>query len=66
MNTKIPRAIVGALIVDRSGRIFLMKSSGKYADQWIMPGGKVDFGETVVSALLRWHLSRLNSHCLNF
>lgn len=53
MNPQIPRAIVGALIFDKQGRIFLMRSSGKFGNQWIVPGGKVDFGETLTNALQR-------------
>ena len=30
-----------------------MRSSGKYGDQWIVPGGKVDFGETMIAGLKR-------------
>ena len=51
--TQIPRAIVGALIFEETGRLFLMRSSGKYGNQWIIPGGKVDFGETILDGLVR-------------
>ena len=30
-----------------------MQSSGKFDDQWIVPGGKVDFGEKMTDGLLR-------------
>jgi ADP-ribose pyrophosphatase YjhB (NUDIX family) len=53
LSNQIPRVIVGALIFDNQQRIFLMRSSGKFGDQWIIPGGKVDYGETVLTALLR-------------
>ncbi len=53
MTTKIPRAIVGAHIFDTQERLFLMRSSGKYGDEWIIPGGKVDFGETILAGLKR-------------
>lgn len=53
MNKQWPRAIVGALIFDEQSRLFLMQSAGKYQDQWIIPGGKIDFGESIRHALIR-------------
>lgn len=50
---KKPAAIVGAIIFDAQGRVFLMRSSGKYGDEWIVPGGKIDFGEPMLIALKR-------------
>src|SRR5690554_5947302 len=50
---RFPQAIVGALIFNERNQLFLMRSSGKYGDQWIIPGGKVDFGETIIDALKR-------------
>lgn len=44
---------VGALIFDFEKRLFLMQSSGKFGDEWIIPGGKVNFGETLEEALKR-------------
>lgn len=45
--------VVGALVFDEAGRLFLMQSSGKFGDAWIVPGGKVHFGETMEAALRR-------------
>ncbi|WP_171684744.1 NUDIX domain-containing protein [Paenibacillus planticolens] len=45
--------VVGALILDRQNRLFLMKSSGKFKDDWIIPGGKIECGETMIEALKR-------------
>jgi len=42
---------VRALVVDQSGRIFLVKHS--YVSGWHLPGGGVEPGETVVDALIR-------------
>src|SRR2546430_3389649 len=42
---------VRALVVDESGRIFLVKHS--YVSGWHLPGGGVEPGETVVDALIR-------------
>jgi 8-oxo-dGTP pyrophosphatase MutT (NUDIX family) len=40
-----------ALVIDGSGRIFLVKHS--YVDGWHMPGGGVETGETLLTALAR-------------
>lgn len=48
-----PYAIAGAAIFDASDRLFLMQSSGKFGAQWIIPGGKVSFGETLEAAVRR-------------
>lgn len=50
---KYPKAIVGGLIYNSRGELFLMQSFGKYQDQWIVPGGKVDWGESVQVAFIR-------------
>jgi ADP-ribose pyrophosphatase YjhB (NUDIX family) len=59
---------VGALIYNRSGKLFLMKSSGKYGDSWLVPGGKVQFGETMEEALCRevFEETRMNLHKIEF
>ncbi len=58
-----PRAVVGALVFNKDNeRLFLMRSSGKFGSQWIIPGGKVDFGETLESALKRELLEETNLH----
>jgi hypothetical protein len=48
-----PTVIAGAAILDADRRLFLMRSSGKFGDQWIIPGGKVNFGETAAAAVVR-------------
>ena len=42
---------VRALVVDETGRIFLVKHS--YVSGWHLPGGGVEPGETVIDALIR-------------
>ena len=42
---------VRAMVIDGAGRIFLVKHS--YVDGWHLPGGGVETGETLLSALTR-------------
>ena len=47
---------VGAIIVDRQGRVFLAKRGAKAQNErglWEFPGGAVEFGETLRDALKR-------------
>jgi nucleoside triphosphatase len=47
-----PEPTTGALIFDRSGRLFLMKSH-KWEGKWVIPGGHVDLGERIEDAVRR-------------
>src|SRR3979409_2779366 len=42
---------VRALVVDATGRVFLVKHS--YVSGWHLPGGGVEPGETLIEALIR-------------
>ncbi|WP_421877572.1 NUDIX domain-containing protein [Marinoscillum sp.] len=43
---------VGGLIFDSKDRILLCKSA-KWNNQWVIPGGHVEYGETLENALVR-------------
>jgi 8-oxo-dGTP pyrophosphatase MutT (NUDIX family) len=47
-----PLATVGALVVGASGRVLLIRTH-KWRDRWGVPGGKIEYGETMVAALRR-------------
>jgi 8-oxo-dGTP diphosphatase len=47
---------VGAIIIDKEGRLFLAKRGPKAKNEhglWEFPGGSVEFGETLAQALQR-------------
>jgi nucleoside triphosphatase len=50
--TKLPKVAAGA-IIKHQNKIFLMKSSGKFGFEWIIPGGKVNYQERVEDCLIR-------------
>lgn len=49
-----PRVGCGAAILDGEGRLLLVKRRrNPEADHWGLPGGKLDFGETVTACIAR-------------
>jgi 8-oxo-dGTP pyrophosphatase MutT (NUDIX family) len=54
---EIQRTIVGALLVSKDGKIFVVrpdpKNKGAYEDFWVIPGGGVEDGETPEQAVIR-------------
>jgi len=47
-----PEPTVGALIFDREGNVFLMRSH-KWRHKWVLPGGHIELGERMEEALRR-------------
>src|SRR5437879_8243081 len=47
-----PEPTVGALIVNKDGRILLTKSH-KWFDKYTLPGGHIEVGETMKEAVIR-------------
>jgi nucleoside triphosphatase len=52
MTQQYPEPTVGALIFNQAGKLFLMKSH-KWHDQYVVPGGHIELGETMEDALRR-------------
>lgn len=53
MGTDRPTAGVGVAVIDRGRVLVVQKSRGPFAGLWALPGGKVEFGETMVAAARR-------------
>lgn len=47
-----PEPTVGALVFNREGRLFLMRSH-KWKGKWVVPGGHIELGERMEDALRR-------------
>ncbi|NES21211.1 MAG: NUDIX domain-containing protein [Symploca sp. SIO3E6] len=52
MQKQFPLTTVGALVVNTSGQVLIVKTT-KWKGAWGVPGGKVEWGETLEAALLR-------------
>ncbi len=49
---KYPEITVGALIFNNEGRLLIVKSD-KWNGQYCIPGGHIEFGETIIEAVKR-------------
>ncbi len=49
---KYPTIAVGAYILNKEGKVFVMRSA-KWGDRLVTPGGKIEYGETIEDALKR-------------
>jgi len=52
MQKQFPLTTVGALVVNPTGQVLIVKTT-KWKGSWGVPGGKVEWGETLEAALLR-------------
>lgn len=57
-SSKIPRIAIGAVVVDDSTTddkhiLLVRRAKPPMAGRWSLPGGKLEFGETIESAVLR-------------
>jgi nucleoside triphosphatase len=49
---RFPEPTVGALIFNREGKVFLVRSH-KWRGRWVLPGGHIELGERMEDALRR-------------
>jgi 8-oxo-dGTP diphosphatase len=48
-----PDVCVGAVVIDDDRLLLIRRGHGPAAGNWSLPGGRVEFGETMVEALVR-------------
>lgn len=60
-----PYLAVRAIITDESGRVLILKRDAtSYGDdEWCLPGGKIDFGQTAADAVAREVLEETSLVC---
>lgn len=57
-NKEFPLTTVGALVVNSRGLVLIVKTT-KWRGTWGVPGGKVEWGETLEDALIREFLEEV-------
>ena len=50
---RLPEPVVGVLIYNDKGEIFLVKNPSKWGEVWLIPGGHINLGETAIQAAQR-------------
>ena len=48
----VPEVVAGAYILDKDDKLLLVKSP-KWGEEWMVPGGHVELGETVLDCAVR-------------
>ncbi|PIS16659.1 MAG: hypothetical protein COT61_02785 [Candidatus Portnoybacteria bacterium CG09_land_8_20_14_0_10_44_13] len=51
-QTERPSAVVAGMIINKEGKILLCKSS-KWNNLWVVPGGHIEYGESIEEAIKR-------------
>ncbi len=62
--TTFPITTVGGLLRDEAGNVLLVKT-WKWSNLWGIPGGKVEYGETLAAAFLRETLEETGLRALS-
>ena len=57
MTQTYPEATVGALVVNSSGKVLIVRSS-KWSDKYTVPGGHIELGERAEDAITRVKLRK--------
>lgn len=60
-SPRYPLATVGALVVGPSGRILIIRTH-KWGARWGVPGGKIEYGESIKEALCREYREETGLH----
>ncbi len=60
-NSNFPRTTVGALVTNPDDEVLIVKTT-KWRGQWGVPGGKVEWGETLEEALVREFQEEVGLH----
>lgn len=60
----MPLAVVTVMIFNKKGE-FLAVSSQKWSNRIVMPGGKIEFGESMLNAVKREAMEETNLHIKN-
>jgi len=67
LHNNKPQIAVRAIILNKASKVLLIKraKNSTFGDSWCLPGGKVDFGQTVEEALVREILEETSLVCTN-
>lgn len=50
---KYPKVAAGVYVFNKAGKIFLMRGNAKFQNQYFVPGGHIDWGESAADCALR-------------
>ncbi len=67
VTSKHPVPVVRLIVPDRSGRVLLLRRANTAygAGAWCLPGGKVDYGETLAAAVAKELAEETSLRCIS-